>query len=125
VAAFLALTWMLRGAPLGQAAEEEADEDAPQAGYRDRVVMAAAFGLILVAAGAYVATTASVLGAIPVFAIGFGIVIAVARVGRRHRHASPTLRRVAAFSDTTMTATLLGGILVIRSEERRGGKGGR
>ncbi len=37
--AFLVLYWALRGAPIGQAAEE-GDEDAPGAGYRDRVVAA-------------------------------------------------------------------------------------
>ncbi len=51
LAAFLVLFWALRGAPIGQAAREEADDDAPAAGYRDRVIAAMVGGLLLIAVG--------------------------------------------------------------------------
>ena len=51
--AFLVGTWVLRGAPPGQAAEAEEDADAPRAGYRDRIVVAVVVGLILILGGAY------------------------------------------------------------------------
>ena len=109
---FLTLTWVLRGAPLGQAAREES-ADAPASGYRDRVVASAVIGFLLVLTGAYLAVTIAIPWSIPAFAAGFGIVLAVLRVNRRYRHASPTLRRVLEFSDTALKASLLGGILVV------------
>ncbi len=52
MAAFLLLTWALCGAPLGQAARSEDEtDDAPGAGYRDRVVAAMVGGLLLVLRG--------------------------------------------------------------------------
>ena len=44
LAAFLVLTWVLRGASPGKAVEGEADADAPRAGYRDRMVVGVASG---------------------------------------------------------------------------------
>ncbi len=110
--AFLVLYWALRGAPIGQATEE-ADEDAPGAGYRDRVVAAVIAGLLLVVAGAYVALARSVPWSLPLFALGFGLVLTLIQVNRRHRHGSPTLRRTIAFSDTVLTTTLLVGVLIV------------
>ena len=112
ICGFLTLTWVLRGTPIGQATREEADES-PTAGYRDRVVASAVIGFLLVLAGAYLCATVSIPWALPAFAAGFGIVLAVLRVNRRYRHASPTLRRVLEFSDTALTASLLAGILVV------------
>ena len=100
-------TWVLRGAPIGQAAEEEDDEDAPAAGYRDRVVAAVVAGLLLVVAGAYVAAARSVPWSLPLFALGFGLVLTLIQANRRHRHGSPSLRRTIAFADTALTTTLL------------------
>src|SRR4051812_44597476 len=97
VSAFLALYWALRGAPIGQAAEEEEDE-APRAGYRDRVIAVVAAGLMLVVAGAYVALARSVAWSIPVFAAGFGTVLVLIARNQQHRHASPVLRRTLDFS---------------------------
>src|SRR5262249_11942256 len=95
VAAFLTLFWALRGAPRGQAVGDEGEgEEAPGAGYRDRVVAASVVGLILVGVGAYVALAVSIPWSLPLFATGFGIVIALVSINRRYRHASPTLRRV-------------------------------
>lgn len=109
---FLTLTWVLRGAPLGQATREESGES-PASGYRDRVVASAVIGFLLVLTGAYLAANVGIPWSIPAFAAGFGIVLAVLRVNRRYRHVSPTLRRVLEFSDTALTASLLGGILVV------------
>jgi gliding motility-associatede transport system auxiliary component len=112
--AFLVLFWALRGAPVGQAAAQEDDaEEAPNAGYRDRVVAAAIAGLLLIAVGAYVALVVSILWSLPLFAIGFGIVITLVTVNQRYRHASPTLRRVVQFSNTALNAALIGGILIV------------
>jgi len=38
VASFLAIFWVLRGSPSGQATAVEDDEGAPPPGYRDRVI---------------------------------------------------------------------------------------
>ena len=109
---FLILTWVLRGAPIGQATREESGE-APSSNYRDRVVASAVVGFLLVLAGAYLATTAGILWSLPAFAAGYGIVLAVMRANRQYRHVSPTLRRVLAFSETALTGSLLAGILVV------------
>ncbi|HEX8200800.1 MAG TPA: GldG family protein [Isosphaeraceae bacterium] len=113
VAAFLALYWLVRGAPLGQAAPEEPDAEAPPAGVRDRAAAAAVGGLLLVALGAVVAAGWSIPGSLPLFALGFGAVIATIRVNRRHRHASPSLRRVTRFADAVLHGALLAGVLVV------------
>ncbi|HEV3166244.1 MAG TPA: Gldg family protein [Isosphaeraceae bacterium] len=113
LAAFLVLFWALRGAPMGQAAEEDDADEAPRAGYRDRVVAAAIVGLVVVAIGAYVAIEVSIPWSVPLFAVGFGMVITLVSVNRRFRHASPTLRRVVQFANAALTATLLGGILIV------------
>ena len=112
LAAFLVLHWILRGAPLGQSAEEEADE-APAPGYRDRVVAAVVLGLLLVLAGAYVAVTRSVPWSLPPFALGFGIVMTLIAINQRHRHASPVLRRTVELSHAALTATLVAGVLIV------------
>src|SRR4051794_31490034 len=109
--AFLVLYWALRGAPIGQAAENEGD-DAPRAAYRDRVISAVVVGLLLVVAGAYVALTRSVAWSLPAFAVGFGIVLTLIAVNHRYRHASPALRRTLDFSNTALTATLVAGVLI-------------
>jgi ABC-type uncharacterized transport system involved in gliding motility auxiliary subunit len=109
---FLTLTWVLRGAPLGQATREE-PEESPASGYRDRVVASAVVGFLLVLAGAYLAATAGIPWSLPAFASGFGIVLAVLRINNRYRHVSPTLRRVLEFSNTALTASLLLGILMV------------
>ncbi len=112
LAGFLTLFWVIRGAPIGRSTREEPD-DSPPTGYRDRVVAAAVIGFLLVLTGALVAATAGIPWSLPAFAAGFGTVLAVLRVNRRYRHASPTLRRVLQFSDTALTASLLAGVLVV------------
>src|SRR5512135_196441 len=112
LAAFLVLHWILRGAPIGQSAEEEADEALAQ-GYRDRVVVAVVLGLLLVLAGAYVAVTRSVPWSLPPFALGFGIVMTLIAINQRHRHASPVLRRTVELSHAALTATLVAGVLIV------------
>jgi hypothetical protein len=114
LAAFLILFWVLRGAPIGQSPREEEDADeGPGAGYRDRVVAAMVTGLLLVMAGAYIALTRSVSWSLPVFALGFGLVLALVAFNRRYRHTSPTLRRTIELSDAALTAALLAGILIV------------
>jgi hypothetical protein len=112
-AAFLALYWALRGAPLGQSSGEEGTDEAPGRGYRDRVAALAILGLLLIVGGGYAATSAGVPWSIPLFAAGFGLLIVLVQRNRRYRHASPTLRRVVDFADSALTATLLGGILIV------------
>jgi len=113
LAAFLTVFWMLRGAPVGQAVGPEDDEEAPRGGYRDRVVAAVSLGLLLILAGAYVAVTRGPAWSLPPFLLGFGTVLALAVVNRRHRHASPTLRRTVDLSTAALNAALLGGVLVV------------
>ncbi len=112
LAGFLALTWLIRGAPLGQDTRDEA-EGAPPGGYRDRVVALAVLGFLLVLGGAAVAVGAGIPWSLPLFGVGFGLVAGVIRVNRRHRHASPTLRRALDFSQTALTVSLLVGILAV------------
>ncbi|HWE39544.1 MAG TPA: GldG family protein [Isosphaeraceae bacterium] len=113
LAAILMLSWVLRGAPIGQRAEVEADDEAPGAGYRDRTVAAAVFGLALMGLGAFVAATKSIPWSLPLFAIGFGVVVLLVRHNRRYRHASPSLRRVVQVSDAVLNAALLAGVLIV------------
>jgi hypothetical protein len=114
LATFLVLYWALRGAPIGQAPRTETDEDqGPGAGYRDRVVAAIVAGQLLILAGAYIAIARSVSWSLPVFALGFGLVLALVAYNRRYRHSSPTLRRTIELSDAGLTATLLAGILIV------------
>lgn len=111
-AAFLALYWALRGAPIGQAAEDEGEE-APRAAYRDRVIAAMVVGLLLIVAGGYIALTRSVPWSIPAFAAGFGTVLSLVAFNQRYRHASPALRRTIGFSNSALTAALVAGILIV------------
>jgi hypothetical protein len=111
-AAFLALYWALRGAPIGQAAEDEGEE-APRAAYRDRVIAAMVVGLLLIVAGGYIALTRGVPWSIPAFAAGFGTVLSLVAFNQRYRHASPALRRTIEFSNLALTAALVAGILIV------------
>jgi hypothetical protein len=113
LAAFLALYWVLRGAPLGQAAREELDSDAPSAGYRDRVVATSVIGMLLIAAGGYVAMTVSIPWSLVPFGLGFGTLIALVRANHKYRHASPSLRRVVRYSHAALNGSLLAGILIV------------
>ena len=113
VAAVLTLSWALRGAPIGQAAEEETDEDAPGASYRDKVVAKAVAGLLLIAVGAYVAVAISIPGSLACFAAGCLTIQTQIRANRKYRHASPSLRRVVDVLNSAQTAGLLGGVLVV------------
>jgi len=112
VAGFLVLYWVVRGAPIGQSTAEEPSE-APRSADRDRVVALAVVGFLLILAGAAMAATFSILASLPAFAAGIGIVLWVLSANRKYRHVSPTIRRVLGFSNTVLTATLLGGILVV------------
>ena len=111
-AAFLALYWAFRGAPIGQAADDEG-ADAPRASYRDRVIGAVVVGLLLILGGAYIALARSLLWSIPVFAAGFGLVLTLIAFNQRYRHASPALRRTIDLSNTALTIALVVGILIV------------
>ena len=113
VAAFLVLYWTLRGAPPGQSATTEDDDDAPKSGYRDRVVAAVVTGLVLILVGAYVAATRSVPWSLPIFAMGFGLVLALVMVNQRYRHSSPSLRRTIEYSNAILNTALLAGVLIV------------
>jgi ABC-type uncharacterized transport system len=109
---FLTLTWVIRGAPIGQSMREESAE-APASGYRDRVIVSAVIGFLLVLFGGILATTSGIPWSLPAFAAGFGVLVAVMKHNRRFRHASPTIRRVYEFANTALTASLISGILVV------------
>jgi hypothetical protein len=113
LAAFLVLTWVLRGAAPGRAVEGETDAEAPVAGRRDRMVFGVAFGLILILAGAYVALDRGVPWSLPIFALGFGLVLTLTRINRRYRHSSPTLRRTIDVSGSFLDLALLAGVLIV------------
>jgi hypothetical protein len=113
VAAILAATWALRGAPPGQSAEAEEDADAPRAGYRDRIVAAVVVGMILILIGAFVTIARGVPWALPIFGLGFGLVLTLITFNRRYRHASPSLRRTIDFSSAFLNAALLAGTLIV------------
>ena len=70
-------------------------------------------GLILILGGAYVAVDRGILWSLPIFALGFGLVLTLIRVNRRYRHASPSLRRTIDFSDSFLNPALLAGILIV------------
>jgi hypothetical protein len=113
LAVFLVLTWVLRGAAPGQAVEGEGDADAPHAGRRERLVFGVAFGLILILAGAYVALDRGIPWSLPIFALGFGLVLTLTRINRRYRHSSPTLRRTIDVSSAFLDLSLLAGVLIV------------
>ena len=113
LAAILVLTWLLRAPPIGQAIGEEEDAGAPRAHYRNRVVAATVFGLLLLGAGGFVAVKRGVPWSFPFFAAGFGLVFAMIRVNLRYRHASPSLRRLVTMSDAILNGALLLGVLII------------
>src|SRR6185312_12359161 len=92
LAAFLALFWVLRGAPPGQAVAAEDDQDAPRGGYRDRVVATVCIGMLLILLGAYLGVTRGVRWSVPAFALGFGTVVALVLINQKYRHGSPTMR---------------------------------
>ncbi len=112
LAAFLVLFWAMRGAPIGQAVEGEGDES-PHSGYRDRVIAAMVLGLMLILTGAYVAMAHGVRWSLPIFVVGFGIVLWLIAVNRRYRHGSPALRRTINIADAALNAGLLAGVLII------------
>jgi hypothetical protein len=114
VAFFLVATWALRGTPLGQTiVDEPQGEGRPEPALRDRAVIMAVLGMVLVAVGAYVAIAVGRFWSLPVFAAGYGLLGYTIHANRPFRHASPTLRRVVFVSDTVMTASLFAGVLVL------------
>jgi hypothetical protein len=113
LAAGLVVAWILRGAPPGQATTAEDDAEAPRSAYRDRMIAAVIVGLLIIALGGYLALSRGILLSVPAFALGFGLVIFLIARNRRHRHASPILRRTIDFSTAFLNASLLAGILVV------------
>ena len=109
----LIVAWILRGAPPGQAVKAEDDSESPRSGYRDRMIAGVVVGLLLIALGGYFALSRGILYSVPLFALGFGLVIFLIARNRRYRHASPTLRRTIDFSTAFLNASLLGGILIV------------
>ena len=74
-------------------------------------MVAVVVGLILILGGAYVALARGILWSLPIFAVGFGLVLALIAFNRRYRHASPSLRRTIDFSSVFLNASLLAGNL--------------
>ncbi|MGA8347816.1 MAG: GldG family protein [Isosphaeraceae bacterium] len=127
VASFLAIFWILRGSPSGQATAVEDDENAPPPGYRDRVIAGVTTGLVLILLGSYLALTLThgVRWSIPVFGLGIGLVLYLNIANRRYRHASPILRRTSDLASVFLNAGLLAGILIVANVAafRYGGRG--
>ncbi|HMF37448.1 MAG TPA: GldG family protein [Isosphaeraceae bacterium] len=127
VASFLAIFWILRGSPSGQATAVEDDEDAPAPGYRDRVIAGVTAGLVLILLGGFLALTLThgVRWSIPVFGLGIGLVLYLNIANRRYRHASPILRRTSELASMFLNAGLLAGILMVANVAafRYGGRG--
>jgi hypothetical protein len=113
LAAFVVLIWALRGAAPGRTVEGELDAEAPRAGRRERLVLGVAFGLVLILVGAYVALDRGIPWSLPIFAMGFGLVLTLTRANRRYRHASPTLRRTIDVSSAFLDISLLAGVLIV------------
>ncbi|HEU5118383.1 MAG TPA: GldG family protein [Isosphaeraceae bacterium] len=113
VAGFLALFWWLRGAPVGQSVKEPDVASGPVPRRRDVWVALAALGVVLVAAGAYVAPVYGIPASLPVFAMAVVTIQAAARGAKPYRHSSPVCLRVVRFSETALTAAMLTGILVV------------
>ena len=113
LASFLALFWVLRGAPVGQAVRDDDEADAPRGGYRDRVVAAVCLGMMLILTGAYLALTRGVAWSIPAFVLGFGTVVSLVLINQRYRHGSPTLRRTVDLASASLNASLFAGVLVV------------
>ncbi len=113
VVAFLILTWIFRGAPPGQSAEGDDDQEAPRAGYRDRIISAVVFGLLLIMGGAYAAIARGIPWSLPLFALGFGLVLATVRANQRYKYASPSLRRTVDMSSSLINLALIAGILIV------------
>ena len=117
LAAFLALVWLLRGAPPGQKAPEDRDADGSPSPFpparRDLAVAGAVAGLVLVPIAGYAAARYGVPWSLPVFAAAFGLLMSVGRATRPYRHAGPTMRRLASFADAALNAALLGGVLIV------------
>lgn len=113
LAAGLALFWALRGAAPGRKVAENAGADVPSPGTRDRAALLAVLAMILVAGGAFVAAMVSIPWSVPLFAVGFGLNLAVANANRRYRHESAAMRRIVRFLDAALTGSLLAGILVV------------
>jgi len=127
VASFLAIFWVLRGSPSGQATAVEDDEGAPPPGYRDRVIAGMTAGLVLILLGGFLALslTHGVRWSIPVFGLGIGLVLYLNIANRRYRHASPILRRTMELASMFLNAGLLAGILMVANVAafRYGGRG--
>ena len=49
----------------------------------------------------------------PLFALGFGMVLTLIAVNRRYRHGSPALRRTMDLANAALTASLLAGVLIV------------
>jgi ABC-type uncharacterized transport system len=113
LAAFLALFWVLRGAPPGQAVVAEDDEDAPRGGYRDRVIATVCLGLLLILLGAYLGVTRGVAWSMIPFMLGFATVLTLVLINQRYRHGSPTMRRTLDVSTAALNAALVAGVLIV------------
>ena len=113
LAAFLALFWVLRGAPIGQAVPTEDDLESPKGGYRDRVIAAVTVGMLLILCGGYLALTKGISWSIPFFGLGFATVVALTLMNERYRHGSPSLRRALSVSTAAVNLALVGGTLIV------------
>jgi hypothetical protein len=113
LAAFLALFWVLRGAPIGQAVPTEDDLESPKGGYRDRVIGAVTVGMLLILCGGYLAITKGLAWSIPAFGLGFATVLALTLMNERYRHGSPSLRRALSVSTAAVNLSLVGGTLIV------------
>ncbi len=115
LASYLILFWILRSAPIGQAARSDDDPEAPPPAYRDRLIAGLTAGLVLILLGGYLAlgVTHGVRWSIPAFGLGIGLVVYSNQASRGYRHSSYVLRRTADLASLLLNASLLAGILIV------------
>jgi hypothetical protein len=116
LAAFLVLYGLLKGTTSSPAVDEEAGDTLQlraQARAGRRLAALLSLGLVLILLAAYIGMTRGVTWSIPLFAAGFGLVIALLAANRRRRLASPGMRWTLSAADASLNAALIAGILVV------------
>ena len=98
---------------MGGEPEAGAEGDLPIAHRRDRMVFGVALGLLLILGGGIVAVDRGIPWSLPLFALGFGLVVTLTRINRRYRHSSPILRRTMDVSGAFLDLSLLAGVLIV------------
>ncbi|ADV63577.1 ABC-type uncharacterized transport system [Isosphaera pallida ATCC 43644] len=109
--------WAIRGAPVGQALPKDPEGDpscsSPVRPPRERLAALAALGIVVSLTAAYLGLTRGVAWAILPALAGPGLLAYSAFGATPYRHRSPTTRRIGSISQNLLSASLLGGILLL------------